>query len=511
MKPRTKRQRPSKKKIWNPFRRNDYDYGGDYDFGFFSWRRSAIRRDQKKVAVLPDMSLWERLALERVVGGIYDDSPALADDLYKIFVHREFTLQKNEHTKWRLDALNRFPTYLIRPITVGDEAASAIAVRSLLEKANEALGGENSLRDITEKIENEQKEKQRGNGDSDESNEDKNDERNDESGEGENDESGEGENDKDEKKSGSGNSNDEKDGGSDSEEKEEPSEAEKKLSEALQKAAQEAAKDASTAKQVSSILGNPASNSSLEKLKSAEVILSAINRNHMLSEINLNYSAVVGFLRDTIKRVQAGVIGIPKYSTSNLIEAREVVDILTPELLFVKHRKIETEVIDKSPRIKIDLFIDTSSSMRTTDVKIGDAVYQRGDVASVIAYKICTLGVVRKIFTCGGGIHQLRNAREILTLAYPCSTETYNGCIEQARSDKSIALIICDGVSDIAESSKNFKDVFWILVSQEPYPAIYDTWGVAGKVAAFVGGKFLTTKTMEELNNAYHNKQRRYR
>ena len=172
----------------------------------------------------------------------------------------------------------------------------------------------------------------------------------------------------------------------------------KALTQAIQKGVQEASETARQVSDAAKMLGI----SDEDMNKHAQDFAQRLDT---LKYISLSKKELAKFVKETIKKASPTLFGKMLTFRENLLDAPDFSDILTPELMMNKLTMMDTKVLTQIRTCKIDIYVDKSGSMHAQDIRIytdggkKQTMITRMALASLLAYKLYQMGVVRKIYT----------------------------------------------------------------------------------------------------------------
>ena len=178
----------------------------------------------------------------------------------------------------------------------------------------------------------------------------------------------------------------------------------------------------------------------------------------------------VSFNKDSIKSVLMKILNKSQnYFSKNSIlieesifDAEELEELFGLEHLHPIFRNTGILEVGNEGRLytgKIDLYLDCSGSMTSTEVFDGKFL-RMIDLVKGIAIILYRMNMIDKLYFFDTGIYEIKNINEFTILSFEKSGGTsFDRVVEQVNSNKRNSVVITDGYDSCSMYSKN---IFWI-------------------------------------------------
>ena len=434
---------------------NRYKNTGNGIFGF----------RQDKHVVIPGVTRYEEIKLEKVKDYVEKEtgkpctlSQELINDVYSIYVNEDVKRRpETSKNEIRHKVLDKVYDSLTKVVTVDSPLYTQILTREL------AL--------VLQKVDDDMREEQKQQGDKDpqglESSIGLGDGQGDSDGEGEGqgDAQGQGESD------GEGNNNGDPGNGSQTAGK---GTGQSNANNQIQNAADNALRNAEKAIE-------DAKNKADEKIKDLEDQLGkeAVkdlmhNDPEFLDKVDelKDRLKAVSINKDSIRKVMEKILNesmnyfSAKFKTveESLFDCEECEDLFGLEFLHPVFKNAEIMNVGNESRIykgKMDLYLDCSSSMNSTETFEGTSI-RMIDLVKGIAMVLFRMGMIENLYFFDGSLYQIDNLNEISILSWSKTGGTnFNKVVEKIKQNGNNSVVITDGYDSCAEYN---KQVFWIGV-----------------------------------------------
>ena len=179
----------------------------------------------------------------------------------------------------------------------------------------------------------------------------------------------------------------------------------------------------------------------------------AINKDSIRKVMEKILNESMNYFSSKFKRVE-----------ESLFDSEELEDLFGLEYLHPIFRNAELMNVGNETRLykgKMDLFLDCSSSMNSTEYFEGTSI-RMIDLTKGIAMVLYRMGMIENLYFFDGGIYEIKNANEINILSFSKTGGTnFNNVIQKIKENGNNSVIITDGY----DSCREYTDkAFWIGV-----------------------------------------------
>jgi len=174
----------------------------------------------------------------------------------------------------------------------------------------------------------------------------------------------------------------------------------------------------------------------------------------------------------------------------SMFDCEECEDLFGLEFLHPIFRNAEIMNVGNEERIykgKMDLFLDCSSSMNSTENFEGTFI-RMIDLAKGIAMVLYRMGMIENLYFFDGGLYEIKNANEISILSFSKTGGTnFNNVIAKIKDNGNNSVIITDGYDSCREYTKK---AFWIGIGGTTFDRsdAFATYRSVGQCVAYNSG-----------------------
>jgi hypothetical protein len=191
----------------------------------------------------------------------------------------------------------------------------------------------------------------------------------------------------------------------------------------------------------------------LEKIEELKSRLSnvSINKDSIRKILEKILNESMNYFSTKFKRVE-----------ESLFDCEECEDLFGLEFLHPVFKNAEIMSVGNETRLykgKIDLFLDCSSSMNSSENFEGSDI-RMIDLAKGIAMVLYRMGMIENLYFFDGGLYKIDNVNEITILSFSKSGGTnFNNVIDKIKENGNNSVIVTDGYDSCAHYDKK---AFWV-------------------------------------------------